>query len=185
VHWFYTHYISFNNFTQSAQWQNTGWMNWVWFLRGERDFPLFQASRSALMPAQPQIQLVSGALSQVVKWLRASNLPLTSTKCQYQEWWSYTSTPPYVIMAWYLLKHPVMDRIFSPCEKNTVNMNRNIGNICQVTCIPASHLTGIKSYPCNRPWRLIGLWEVEASPSSRQPAHRLWWGCQPYATATL
>jgi hypothetical protein len=29
-----------------------------------------------------------------------------------------------------------------------------------------------KSYPCNRPWRPIGVWEVEAPTSSRQSAHR-------------
>jgi hypothetical protein len=29
-----------------------------------------------------------------------------------------------------------------------------------------------QSYPCNRPWRPIGFWGVEASTSSRQSAHR-------------
>jgi hypothetical protein len=29
-----------------------------------------------------------------------------------------------------------------------------------------------KSYPCNKPWRPIGLWDVEASTFSRQSAHR-------------
>jgi hypothetical protein len=28
------------------------------------------------------------------------------------------------------------------------------------------------SYPCNRPWRPIGVWQVEAPTSSRQSAHR-------------
>jgi hypothetical protein len=31
---------------------------------------------------------------------------------------------------------------------------------------------GRKSYPCNRPWRPIGLWDVEAPTFSRQSAHR-------------
>jgi hypothetical protein len=43
----------------------------------------------------------------------------------------------------------------------------------------------VKSYPCNRPWTPIGLWEVEAPTFSRQLAHRRRWGCQPYAPATL
>jgi hypothetical protein len=37
----------------------------------------------------------------------------------------------------------------------------------------------------NRPWRPIGLWDVEASTFSRHSAHRWRWGCQPYAPATL
>jgi hypothetical protein len=40
-------------------------------------------------------------------------------------------------------------------------------------------------YPCNRPWRPIGLWDVEAPTFSKQSAHRWWWGCQPYAPAAL
>jgi hypothetical protein len=42
-----------------------------------------------------------------------------------------------------------------------------------------------KSYPCNRPWRPIGLRDVEASTFSRQSAHRWRWGCQPYALVTF
>jgi hypothetical protein len=34
---------------------------------------------------------------------------------------------------------------------------------------------------CNRPWRPIGLWDVEAPTFPRQSAHRWRWGCQPYA----
>jgi hypothetical protein len=37
------------------------------------------------------------------------------------------------------------------------------------------------NYPCNTPWRPIGLWDVEASIFSSQSAHRWWCGCQPYA----
>jgi hypothetical protein len=40
-------------------------------------------------------------------------------------------------------------------------------------------------YPCNRPWRPIGLWDVEAPTYSRQSAHRWRWGCKPYAPAIL
>jgi hypothetical protein len=38
---------------------------------------------------------------------------------------------------------------------------------------------------CNRPWRPIGLWDVEAPTFSRQSAHRWRWGCQPHAPAAL
>jgi hypothetical protein len=40
-------------------------------------------------------------------------------------------------------------------------------------------------YLCNRPWRPIRLWDVEAPTFSRQSAHRWRWGCQPYAPAAL
>jgi hypothetical protein len=49
---------------------------------------------------------------------------------------------------------------------------------------PISTIINI-SHPCNRPWRPIGLWEVEAPTFSRQSAHGWWWGCQPYAPAAL
>jgi hypothetical protein len=40
--------------------------------------------------------------------------------------------------------------------------------------IPSYHRTALpyKSYPCNRPWRPIGLWDVEAPTFFRQSAHR-------------
>jgi hypothetical protein len=40
-------------------------------------------------------------------------------------------------------------------------------------------------YPCYRPWRPLGLREVEASTLLRQTAKRWWQGCQPYAPAAL
>jgi hypothetical protein len=40
-------------------------------------------------------------------------------------------------------------------------------------------------YPCKRPWRTIGLWDVEAPIFFRQSAHRWRWGCQPYAPAAF
>jgi hypothetical protein len=32
-----------------------------------------------------------------------------------------------------------------------------------------------KSYPCNRAWRSIELWDVEDTTFSRQSSHRWWW----------
>jgi hypothetical protein len=40
-------------------------------------------------------------------------------------------------------------------------------------------------YPCNRPWRPIGLWDVEALTFSKKSAHRWRWGCHPYAPAAF
>jgi hypothetical protein len=42
-----------------------------------------------------------------------------------------------------------------------------------------------KSYPLDRLWKPIGLWKVEDSALSRQPAHRWRIGCQLYAPAAL
>jgi hypothetical protein len=59
-----------------------------------------------------------------------------------------------------------MDRhslIWVKCERKTCKIQKN----------------------CHRPWRPIGLWDVEASTFSIQSAHRWRWGCQPYASAGL
>jgi hypothetical protein len=42
-----------------------------------------------------------------------------------------------------------------------------------------------QSYLCNRPFRPIGLWDIEAPTFSRQSVHRWRWGYQPYAPAAL
>jgi hypothetical protein len=42
-----------------------------------------------------------------------------------------------------------------------------------------------QSYPCNRPWRPIGMWEVEAPTFFRESVHRWRRGCQPYTSAAL
>jgi hypothetical protein len=42
-----------------------------------------------------------------------------------------------------------------------------------------------ESYPCNRPWRLIGLWHVEAPIFCRHTVQRWRWGCRGYITAAL
>jgi hypothetical protein len=39
-----------------------------------------------------------------------------------------------------------------------------------------------KNYPCEKPWKPIGLWDVDATTFSTRPAHRWRWGCQPYAS---
>jgi hypothetical protein len=41
------------------------------------------------------------------------------------------------------------------------------------------------SYPCNRPWRPIGLWDIKDPKFCKESAHRWRWGCQPYVLATL
>jgi hypothetical protein len=52
---------------------------------------------------QPLIQWVPGAVS---SWKSGRGMKLTTYfhLVRGQEWWSYTSTLPYVFMAWYLIK---------------------------------------------------------------------------------
>jgi hypothetical protein len=42
-----------------------------------------------------------------------------------------------------------------------------------------------KAIPCNRPWRPIGLWDVEAPTFSGQSPYTWRWGCQPYSPAAF
>jgi hypothetical protein len=63
------------------------------------------ASRTALGPTQPPIQWVLDALSLGVKrpWREAGHSPPSSAEVKNA--WSYTSIPPYVFMAWCLVKY--------------------------------------------------------------------------------
>jgi hypothetical protein len=44
---------------------------------------------------------------------------------------------------------------------------------------------GKERYPCNRPWRPTGLWDVKAPTFSRQSAHMAGFGFQPYLQEIL
>jgi hypothetical protein len=63
------------------------------------------SSTLALRPTQPPIQRVPGFLSPGVKrqGRDAEHSPPTSVKVN--KTWAYTSTPPYVFMTSYLVKH--------------------------------------------------------------------------------
>jgi hypothetical protein len=63
------------------------------------------ASILALRPTQPPIQWVPGALSLGVKWLGCEVDHSPPSNAKVKNAWSYTSTPQYVFMAWYLVKH--------------------------------------------------------------------------------
>jgi hypothetical protein len=49
----------------------------------------------------------------------------------------------------------------------------------------SNHNNTNKSYPCNRLWGPIELWDVEAPTFSVQSPHIRRWVCQPYAPAKL
>jgi hypothetical protein len=115
--------------------------------RGKR-FPSTPQHPDQLMPTQPPMQWVLGALSQGVKWLghEPDHSPPPSPNVK-----NGGAIPPLPIclhgMVLYLsIGTPsallLWTEYFHCVEKNTVNMDKNIQNICQVICIPASHLTG-------------------------------------------
>jgi hypothetical protein len=43
----------------------------------------------------------------------------------------------------------------------------------------------VNLYACSRPWRPIGLWDVDVPTFSTQSAHRWRWDCHPYAPAAV
>jgi hypothetical protein len=48
--------------------------------------------------------------------------------------------------------------------------------LTQASCGTQKYINKGKTIPCERPWRPIGLWDVEAPTFSRQSAHRWRWG---------
>jgi hypothetical protein len=81
-----------------------GWMTAIWFPSRAGNFSFTAAFRPALEPTQPPIQWVPGALCVGVKPLghEAEHPPPFSAEIKNA--WSYSWTPPYVFMAWYLVK---------------------------------------------------------------------------------
>jgi hypothetical protein len=72
--------------------------------QGLEVFPFATAFRPALRSTQPPIQWVPGALSSGVKrpGREADHSPLSNVEVNA---WGYTSIPPYVFVAWCLVKH--------------------------------------------------------------------------------
>jgi hypothetical protein len=70
------------------------------FRQGKEIFSL----RLDLRPTQPLIEWIPGALSPGVRWTGCEadhSFPSSAVKKE----WSYTSTPPYIIMAWCLISN--------------------------------------------------------------------------------
>jgi hypothetical protein len=71
------------------------------------------------------------------------------------------------------------DYIYSPLQNHNIRrwqiirIGNNLSNQNKVI------------YSCDRPWRPIGLWDVEVPIFFRQSAHRWRWGCQPYEPTAL
>jgi hypothetical protein len=72
---------------------------------GQEIFLLATASRPALRATQPPIQWVLRVLSLGIKWTgyEADHTPPSSAKVKKE--WSFSSTLPYVYMAWCVVKH--------------------------------------------------------------------------------
>jgi hypothetical protein len=65
----------------------------------------------------------------------------------------------------------------------TAFSGRNMQKLCSIT---KNFVTfdEAKSYPRNKPWRPMGLWDVKDPILSRPSAHRWRQCCQPYAPAS-
>jgi hypothetical protein len=74
------------------------------FWQGQGFFLLATTSRPALGPTNPPIQWVPGALSPEVKRPGREGHHLPPSSVEVKNAWSYTSSPPYVFMAWCLVK---------------------------------------------------------------------------------
>jgi hypothetical protein len=84
---------------QSVWWPSYGINGWSSIPGRSRDIYLYAtASRPALGPTQPPIEGVPGPLSQGIKW------PGRESSAEMKNAWNYTSNPPYVVMAWWLVK---------------------------------------------------------------------------------
>jgi hypothetical protein len=83
-----------------------------------------------------------------------------------------------------IISHP-----FCPNSQNTVLKNlspcSSLNVKDQVVIVIVREKVKGKAIPYTRPWRPIGLWDVEGLTVSRQSAHRWRYGCQPYAPAAL
>jgi hypothetical protein len=75
------------------------------------------ASRTALGPTHPPIQWVPAVLSLGVKRPGREADHSTPSSAEVKNAWSYTSTPPYVFVAWCSLKH--RDNFLLYLYKNT------------------------------------------------------------------
>jgi hypothetical protein len=77
-------------------------------IRGRDNYGTFlnaTASRPAPGPTQPPIQWVQGALTPEVKRLGRDADHSPPSTAEVKNMWSYTSTPQYVFMAWWSVKH--------------------------------------------------------------------------------
>jgi hypothetical protein len=95
---------------QSVQWLGYGLDDRVWFQARAGILFFATAFRPALGPTQPPIQWVPGALSLGVKRPRREADHSSTSIAEVKNARTYTSTPPYVFMAWDLDKH----REYSP-----------------------------------------------------------------------
>jgi hypothetical protein len=67
-------------------------------------FP-YPASRPVVGPTHPPFKRIPGALSSERKRLGLKDDHFPPSGTEIKNAWSYTSTPPSVYMAWYLIKH--------------------------------------------------------------------------------
>jgi hypothetical protein len=78
----------------------TGWTAGVRFPAGARDISLLHSFQTGSGAHPASYPMGTGSCFSGGKAAGAWSWPLTSIKCRGQEWWSYTSIPPYIFMVW-------------------------------------------------------------------------------------
>jgi hypothetical protein len=133
------------------------WIDIGVLFAAEAEMFLFDTvSRPALGPTQPPIQWVPGVLSLGVKRPAVKLTTHLHIVSRSKNEWSYTSTPQYVFMAWYLVKH--RDNITFTC----VQVPSGPG--LHVPLLPYLIFVGVK-----QPAR-----EADYSPSSSVEVKKAW-----------
>jgi hypothetical protein len=80
----------------------TGWTIRARFPAGARDFFFFHSVRTGSGAHPVSYPMGTGGSFPGGKAAEAWSRPLTSIQCRAQEWCSYTSTAPYIFIAWCL-----------------------------------------------------------------------------------
>ena len=93
------------------------WMAGIWFSAGSPDFSILRSIQTgsggnpASYPMGTQNSYLMGRAASAWSW------PLTSIKCQGQEWCSYISTPPYMSLAWCFIAFvSLIPELRTPCN---------------------------------------------------------------------
>jgi hypothetical protein len=91
--------------------------------------------------------------------------PLTAIKCWGQEWWSNTTTPPYVFIAWWVINYPQVqiNLLFITYGNNRQNRRESAGESSGYRgsrILEEAHFTNSPSFSLFVKWKLIFLGPV-------------------------
>jgi hypothetical protein len=86
---------------------------------------LLITSTPALGPTQPPVQWVTGALSLGIKWPGHEAEHTLPSSAEVKNVWSCISTPPYVFLAWWLVKQRIcLNGVVLIKHRNSITLYR-------------------------------------------------------------